>query len=160
MNIFILDNDIKNNVQYYCDEHIVKMILEHAQMLSTTVRLTTDHDIGYKITHKNHPCAIWARESLDNWIWLRELTKEMNEELKYRRGYDKNHKSWQVIETLPEPSIDSIGLTPFRQCMPDEYKCDDAIQAYRNYYLGEKVEFATWKWKRSKPEWVDIGETK
>ena len=26
--------------------------------------------------------------------------------------------------------------------MPDEYKCDDYIQAYRNYYINEKKSFA------------------
>jgi hypothetical protein len=153
MNIFILDEDISTNVKYYCDEHLVKMILEHAQMLSTACRLN-GIDEGYKMTHKNHPCTKWVRESLDNWLYLKELTRAMNEELKYRRGYEKNHKSWGVIEKLPVPDLPRIGRTPFAQCMPDEYKHEDVAQAYRTFYLKEKVEFATWKWKRQKPEWV------
>ena len=44
---------------------------------------------------------------------------------------------------------------PFKQppqCMPDEYKCDDSIIAYQNFYMGEKAHFCTWK-KRDIPRW-------
>ena len=36
-------------------------------------------------------------------------------------------------------------LTPFAQAMPDEYKNNDPIQAYRDYYNGEKSYFAKCK---------------
>ena len=63
MNIFILDKNIKKCASYHCDKHVAKMILESAQMLSTAVRLAGD-DIGYKVTHQNHPCMVWTRNSL------------------------------------------------------------------------------------------------
>ncbi len=40
------------------------------------------------------------------------------------------------------------------QCMPDQYKCDDSVQAYRNYYMGEKAGFAKWK-GREVPTWFN-----
>jgi hypothetical protein len=72
MNIFILDEIPEKCARYHCDAHVIKMILESAQMLSTTVRLS-GIDRGYKITHQNHPCTLWTGESLSNWQWLREL---------------------------------------------------------------------------------------
>ena len=83
MNIFVLDNDINICAKYHCDKHVIKMILESAQMLSSVVRLN-GHDIGYKLTHQNHPCTIWARKSLSNYLWLFQLTDSLNSEYRYR----------------------------------------------------------------------------
>jgi hypothetical protein len=35
--------------------------------------------------------------------------------------------------------------------MPEQYKCDDPVKSYRDYYIGEKSRFA--KWKTSQPHW-------
>ena len=63
MNIFILDNDSQKCVEYHCDKHVVKMILEYCQLLSTACHV---HGIAvdgiYKKTHDNHPCAKWLIE--------------------------------------------------------------------------------------------------
>ena len=34
------------------------------------------------------------------------------------------------------------GLTKMPQCMPDEYKDECSVQAYWNYYIGEKHKVA------------------
>ena len=81
MNIFVLDTDLEKCAEYHCDKHVVKMILEYAQMLSSVVRLQ-GHDVGYKLTHKNHPCTIWARESLSKYNRLKRLTRLLNYEKK------------------------------------------------------------------------------
>jgi hypothetical protein len=154
MNIFVLDNDVKKCAQYHCDKHVVKMIIEYAQMLSTAVRLTTDLDIGYKLTHKNHPCTVWARKSLSNWKWLRELSKEVNDEYRYRYDKEVNHKSFDVIQTLPEPNIPDLGLTAFPLAMPEYCMLGDVPNSYRNYYMKEKSNFVSWK-KREIPEWYN-----
>lgn len=151
MNIFYLDRDHATNASYYVDRHIVKMITEHAQLLSTAVR-EFGIDAGYKTTHKNHPSAIWARESLDNWCWLRDLTEAMNAEYRFRYGRDYNHKSYDKIMELPVPPIPSIGITKFRLAMPDDVKVEDPIESYRNYYVKYKSHIAQWK-KRQTPEW-------
>ena len=97
MNIFILDKDVKKCAQYHCDKHVVKMILETAQLLCG-VHHVTAHDtahVPYKLSHKNHPCAIWARESFSNYVYLCELGLELCKE--YTHRYGKRHKSLDVI---------------------------------------------------------------
>ena len=150
MNIFILDQDPKIAATMLCDKHVVKMILETAQMLCTI-----SHGLGnaapYRATHKNHPCTLWAAKSKENWDWLLEHGIEMSEE--YTRRYGRVHKSLAVIQwcaNIPNPPAAS-ALTPFAQAMPIQYKDDCAVTAYRNYYAGEKSGFA--KWKTSPPSW-------
>ena len=154
MNIFILDKEVEKCAEYHCDKHVIKMILESAQMLSAVVRLN-GHDIGYKLTHKNHPCTIWARESLSNYNWLVRLTRLLNYEYRYRYEKDVNHKSYDLVKTLPIPDLPDIGLTPFAQAMPDQYKNKNAVKAYRDYYINEKSSFLTWT-KRKKPTCMNI----
>ena len=108
MNIFVLDYDIKKCARYHCDKHVVKMILESAQMLSATVRLNGVNQ-GYAITHKNHPCSKWARESISNWKWLRKLASELNREYKFRFERKNNHKSYDLIQELTIPKIKDKG---------------------------------------------------
>jgi len=155
MNIFVLDNDLQKCAEYHCDKHTVKMILEYAQILSTNVRIVNDCEAGYKITHRNHPCTIWARQSLSNWLWLKKLSFHLNEEYKYRYGHVRNHKSYDVIESLPTPNIPDVGLTPFAQAMPDYCKSDNAVDAYRKYYVLEKKNIVNWK-KRNVPSWYKL----
>jgi hypothetical protein len=74
----------------------------------------------------------------------------------YTRRYGKVHKSIYAIEWCGKNyhrlNLPKIGLTPFAQAMPEEYKNDCAIKAYRAYYNGEKAYFATWKTRKT-PEW-------
>ena len=152
MNIFVLDqNDLTKCAQYHNDKHVVKMILEYAQQLSTAIRLS-GKSVGYKATHKNHPCNIWVRESLSNWNWLYNLTQELHKEWQYRFDHDHNHKSWDVVQSLPYPNIPDIGLTDFAQAMPDDYKSVNAQIAYRRYYKNDKQHLAVWT-GRPVPKW-------
>lgn len=152
MNIFVLDKDPKICAQYHTDKHVVKMILESVQMLSTALRLS-GLSKGYKATHINHPCTKWVRESLSNWLWLKELTIYLHEEWQYRYNHSKKHKSIEVLEQLPNPFIHDKGLTEQAQAMPEVYKDCCVVQAYRNYYKEEKKHLFTWT-KRPIPEWI------
>lgn len=156
MNIFVLDTDVNRAARYHNDKHVVKMILEYAQMLSTAVR-KSGIDAGYKPTHVNHPCTVWARQSLSNWRWLRDLAAAVNAEYRYRYDKDCNHKSYDMIQTLPEPLIDDVGILPFPQAMPQGYKRSCAVKAYRGYYMGEKRHIASWK-KRNAPKWFNTND--
>jgi hypothetical protein len=156
MNIFVLDEDPEKCARYHCDKHVVKMILESAQMLSTTLRLRGINQ-GYKITHQNHPCTLWAGESLSNWNWLRELSGALNHEYRFRYDKNLNHKSYDLIHSLPVPKIRDQGLTPFAQAMPERFKHDNPVIAYRKYYLEEKSAFLNWT-RREKPYWVRESE--
>lgn len=151
MNIFYLDSDHETSARYHVDRHVVKMVTEYAQLLSSAVRLS-GIDAGYKVTHKNHPSAIWTRESLDNWLWLRDLTEMLNYEYMYRYDKAENHGAYDVVRSLPLPNIESKGITSFRLAMPDDVKVEDPIQSYRNYYIKYKQHIATWK-NRDMPDW-------
>ena len=155
MNIFFLDWDVEKNAQYHCDKHVVKMVLETAQLLCGVHHMTV-HDtahVPYKLSHKNHPCSIWARDSMSNYLYLCEIGLALCEEYTYR--YGKRHKSQEVIEwcLMNKPQIQDIGFTTPPKAMPDEYKTEDVIESYRKYYLGAKKTFLTWK-ERKVPEWV------
>lgn len=154
MNIFYLDNDIKLNAMYHCDRHVVKMITEQAQLLCSAYYYTNSipHNI-YKLTHSKHPCSVWARESLSNWKWLKEMTLELYNEYIYR--YGKKHKAGELVKTLIEPQLQDIGITKRPQAMPDEYKHEDPVVAYRNYYLGQKHHLFQYK-NRKLPPWINI----
>jgi len=147
MNIFFLDYDIKQCAKDHCDKHCVKMILETAQLLCSAHHMTdqvTDQ-VPYKLAHKNHPCSLWVRESLSNYLYLCELGLELCHE--YTLRYGKRHKSQDVIEwcVVNKVNINDKGFTCPPKAMPDEYKVDDVVQSYRNYYVGEKIKFAKWK---------------
>lgn len=153
MNIFVLDKDPVEAAKMHCNKHVIKMILETAQMLSAVL-----HKCGqpapYKLTHKNHPCTLWAGKSLSNWLWLRELGRELHKEYQFRYGEHKTHKSFLAIEEMPVPCLPDIGLTIFPQAMPDEFKDKDVVTAYRNYYIGAKSHMLDYG-KRDKPEWLN-----
>lgn len=161
MNIFFLDNDPKLAAIYACDKHCVKMILESAQMLSTShslypkniIPLESDFSI-YKPSFKNHPCTLWVCKSKSNYQWLAEYAYELCKEYTYR--YEKTHKSESLIKWFNEniPEIDDLGFTFPALAMPEEYHTDDHVKSYRLYYvLNKKVNIqCTWK-KRNPPEW-------
>lgn len=144
MNIFILSRDPILAAQYQCDKHVVKMCLETAQILSTI------NGGPYKPTHPHHPCTVWARSSQANYEWLWMHGMALCEE--YTHLYGKRHKSQDVIEQLSIAPVSGGELTEHIQCMPDQYKCADVVEAYRAYYRGDKEGFAKWT-KRKVPDW-------
>mgnify|MGYP000539243712 FL=1 len=154
MNIFFLDYDVKKCAQYHVDKHVVKMILETAQLLCGVHHLTPQvtPQVPYKLSHKNHPCSIWTRESLSNYLYLCELGLELGKE--YTHRYGKRHKSIDVINwcIINKPNIPDIGFTTPAMAMPDEFKVDSVVESYRNYYIGAKISLASWK-NREKPFW-------
>ena len=153
MNIFVLDKNIKKCAQYHCDQHVSKMILESAQILCTSLN-KQGFQTPYKSTHVKHPCVLWVEESYSNFLWLKQLAIELNNEFIYRYDKDKDHASIKVLTEIEVHTFTDKGLTEFAQAMPDKYKFkNDAVRAYRNFYRGEKVRFAKWT-KRSAPKWI------
>ncbi len=156
MNIFFLDKDIQRCARYHCDQHVIKMILESTQILSTVLHLNKIK-APYKPSHEKHPCVLWAAKSLQNWIWLRELVFALNDEYKYRYDSLTNHKSFEVAKKLKFPPLPSLGLLEHPQVMPEEYRIPkNPIKAYRNFYILSKSKFATWR-KRKIPNWYNMG---
>ena len=152
MNIFYLNKEPKLCAQYHVDKHVVKMILETAQLLSTT-HWVLGGEGPYKQTHKNHPSAIWARSNKSNYTWLCELGMELCKE--YTHRYGKTHKTQKHIEWLSTniPNIPDGEFTQPTLAMPEQYKSDDHVQAYRLYYIKDKSHLHSWK-KRENPEFI------
>ena len=168
MNLFILSLIQKEIANSMMDKHVSKILLEAVQMLCSAKRVLNPDDSSnerlYKLAHKNHPVTIWCRTSKANFVWTLELIEALHNEWRFRYGHPetKLHKSYIMAQYLKEnmPSDDSFskkGLTPFALAMPDEYKSDDPVQSYRNYYMSEdKQRIATWKKGRGKPDWYII----
>lgn len=153
MNIFVLDTDTVKCAQYHIDKHCVKMILETTQLLNNALIFHNKLYVPvYKETHKNHPASIWARTSRDNYEWLNHLGLELCKEYTYR--YGKTHKCQSILKDLTHGNsfIPSGPMTPFEKCMPDQYKVNDPVESYRNYYRGDKAYIAKWT-RRETPDW-------
>jgi hypothetical protein len=163
LNIFYLDNSPKSAARMQCDRHVVKMILESAQLLSTAHRVLdgdewADSHSLYRSTHKNHPSAVWARESALNYKWLYRHFLALCDEYCYR--YGKIHLSeTKLADALwfTPTSIDhNVQFTCPPQCMPDEFKADNTILAYRQYYALDKApnDWFCYKKNRSAPLFI------
>jgi len=176
LNIFVLDKNPAACAAMHCDKHVVKMILEYAQLLSTAHRLLDgtpirmsgakgkmvtkyvmeDPDMEeqlYRQTHINHPCGIWARECADNYVWLFRLFIECCRQ--YTLRYGKVHATERLIPylgKLPQNIDCDKTMTPFAQAMPDECKHDNPVMAYRKYYKDVKHPIAKWSYT-AEPHW-------
>ena len=173
MNIFYLDHDPVTCAKQHCDKHVVKMILEYAQLLSTAHRvldgvkyyepsrrsgrmvkrfhLDGNRSKLYHATHMHHPSAVWCRETISNYIWLSDLFNALLDEYTYR--YEKVHKCAELKSLLMEaPDNINLGVfTPPTLAMPQENKVSDCnIECYRDYYHTKH--FAKWT-NRPIPEW-------
>ena len=163
MNIFYLDRNPVIAAQMMCDKHVVKMILESAQMLSTAHRVLDGDEYAnktglYKMAHKNHPSTIWVRASSENYRWLWKHMDALMKE--YTHRYGKHHATERLRNILFYPPLNivhGVPLTDPPQCMPEICKGEDTVLAYQNYYIIEKSGFARWT-KRETPAWF-IGET-
>ena len=158
MNIFYFDECPVKSAEAQPDKMLVKMPLETAQMLCTAHRVLDGDEYAdsvglYKEAYKNHPCTVWARQSRGNYEWLYTHFLALGMEYTYR--YGKEHAS---IIKLAKPlmqfpkNIRQGAMTPPAQAMPDEYKNDDPIKAYRDYCTHEK-HYAKWEKGRAKPDW-------
>ena len=162
MNIFFLDECPIKAAQMQCDRHVVKMILESAQLLSTAHReLDGDEhadEVGlYKRTHKNHPSAVWARQSNSHYYWLHEHFLALCDEYSYR--YGKTHLSDTKFRVALYSSPDNCPANEWvdpPQCMPDMYKHGDTVIAYRSYYRLDKSvnDWFCYNKNRCRPWWL------
>ncbi len=167
MNIFVVDENPIDAARMLCDKHVVKMIVETAQILSTVAYMRgVVYKELYAPTHIHHPCVSWAGETYANFFWL--LVHGIGLSLEYTKRYDKTHKTDAVLKKLDgvlieiwpgeDSNFDYEAHTPFVQCMPVQYRGLSAIEAYRRFYKGEKSRFAKWKYT-SPPEWWNNGKS-
>ena len=185
MNIFYLHQDPKVCAEWAVDSHCVKMILEAAQLLSTAHRVLDGQEITLRVpmktdptrirktkiwmlnnvyrdmvlllaTHVNHPCAIWCRESNNNYNWLWCYLYEHCKEYTYR--YGKTHKVessglLNILSTPPNNIPVGYKTQPPSAMDPKYIISEDAVENYRNYYKYGKAHLHKWK-NRQPPEWI------
>lgn len=180
MNIFYVDTDANIAAQSMVDKHVVKMILESAQLLSTAHRILdgevkvvanakgrktkryvladSREDVIYKSTHANHPSAVWARENSANYDWLYDHMMALGRE--YTHRYGRMHLSIQKLETIlsvrPNKIPFSNVMTKMPSCMDDDYilASQDPVANYRNYYNKGKAALHRWT-NRLPPSWIE-----
>ena len=150
MNIFYLDKDPYKAAELQYNKHVVKMILESAQMLCTAHHCYGDKDqvenVPYKQAHLNHPSTVWTRRSRSTYMWLYNHMIALGDE--YTKRYGKTHLSIiKCKDFLAKPPVHIQGddfIQP-PQAMPDEYKDECSVKAYWKYYIGEKGNIANLK---------------
>lgn len=145
MNLFYLDRDPTEAARLQCDKHVVKMILETAQMLSTAHNELDGIQVAYKSTHKNHPSTVWVRSSAAAYEWAFNHMMALGSE--YAKRYGKTHKT--IREHAKRLGMLPIALERCRkpfdvppQCMYDECRRDDTVLAYQLYYNAKADEWA------------------
>lgn len=183
MNIFYLDRDPKIASEFHCNKHVVKMILESAQMLCTAhwlsmpaykqgtaagerpkavierIRIAAPHGSlpPWGVTHVNHPSAVWTRSALGHYVWHSRLGLELCAE--YTKRYLRRHKSEDVHLWLSQnlPNVPDLGFADPPPCMPDDAKVPgDSVASYRNYYIRYKHRMAVWEPRAATPFWYKL----
>ena len=179
MNIFYVDSDPEVAARNMVDKHVVKMILETAQLLSTAHRVIDGEEyvgqsqsgrkakrwrlsgnvdaIMYAATHINHPSAVWVRENSANYAWLYDHLLALGRE--YTHRYGRTHltidKLKDILEDAPENIEQSNVMTKMPSCMDKQYIVSlDPITNYRNYYNYGKTDLLRWS-NRPPPQWID-----
>ena len=157
MNIFYVDPDPVSAAKQLCDQHVLKMQIESAQMLSTA-HWENGGTAPYKRAHVNHPSTKWTRESIQHYRWLVKHGLAICEE--FTRRYGNDHRTRLILEWLEvnEPKLEDKGFSPPPQCMPEEYKNGDTVIAYKAFYAKDKVKNKGLNWKKlgNEPDWVKL----
>lgn len=145
MNIFYLHESPDIAASFHYNKHVVKMILEAAQLLCTAHHVIGEEQgydtsyVPYKKTHVNHPSAIWTRGSYYQYQWVYEYMMALGRiyERRYKRTHLTIEKCRVLLYTHPQ-GIKMSGFTPPPQCMPEEYRRPSAVAGYWNYYINAK----------------------
>lgn len=172
MQIFFIDYDPKKIAQQQCDKHCVKMPTEIMQIISTVWQISSPIQAAdyfargwlYKpVRNYTHPAIRWVGQSLENYVWAVHFLAEMCLEFEFR--YKHHHFCINFLPflcekmTLPHlPNIPFVKMSEDFQAIPEEYKREDPVVAYRMFYIVEKSRFAVWrKAGREAPEWYTEG---
>tara|TARA_R100001443_G_scaffold109658_2_gene121101 strand:- start:1470 stop:1979 length:510 start_codon:yes stop_codon:yes gene_type:complete len=163
MNIFVLDENPVKSAQAMDCVRVPKMVTESAQMMASALRRwgATDEQMPltksgspYKGGYHHHPCTIFAGDTRANFKWLAHHAEALLDEYHHRFG--KVHACHNPIYQMSSMSkmIPEGELMPFAQAMPDEYKDDDAVKAYRAYYHSKMYSAGGVHYRHtSPPDW-------
>lgn len=170
MNIFFLSMNPMLAAMMMCDKHIIKMILESAQILSMAYSaiLKNQEDAEKKLVYKttkrylNHPATIWAQKSSENFQWLLAHACALLNEHKIRYNPKQVHKSRAIIYFIIDEFEKIADLFPQQSftkpplMMPEECRISsNTVKSYRYFYRHDKSDFAKWQKIRKQPSWWD-----
>lgn len=163
MNIFFLDTDIKKCAEYHSDRHVIKMRVELAQLACSAhyfFPVCDIKEIPYKLTHKNHPSAIWVRESIQNYLYVVNLGLQLCNEMRIRFN-TKDQKTENVliwcIFNIPllrdiQITVPKLGFDTSLSKKANN-TISDAVENYRYYYYNNKKHLHKWT-KTNIPTWI------
>ncbi len=185
MNIFAVNENPEVAARELCNQHVVKMPTESAQILCDglyvlngimTKRIFSQAPVEkirgifkdfprathYSASNPGNPLVWWAIAGKENWEWLLRHGIELGHE-KCRR-YGGDHKALLVLDWLRKkgtPSEIKDGKTPFiltmQQSIVDRFG-ENSTEAYRQFYCYYK-HFATWP-DGKQPSWFSIKNPK
>ena len=184
MNVFVIDNCPECAAKGQCDKHVPKMLVESAQMLSTTHRMLDGtmekrpsksgkmmvkyykldderEDVLYKAVHFNHPCTVWTRQTLGNYNWHYRHFVSLCNEFTFRFGkIHLTETKLKDILAIPPKNITKWGLTTFPLAMKANPECmfpEDPVKSYRLFYQTKQSRFKmAWERGRAKPKWFKV----
>ena len=160
MNVFYIHEDPKEAARLHIwHKHVVKMILEYAQLLSTAHRLLDgiesegvtktgrkkkvytlngNQNNVYNATHINHPSAVWVRANKAHYCWVYECMMELGNIYKEKSKSGNEHLTITKMKDLlanPPLNIPDLPFEEPPQAMDDKFKVEgDSLAAYKKYY--------------------------
>ena len=153
MNVFASNRSPDLSARYLADRHVVKMVVESAQILSTAMTITGRAIPGiYRVTHIHHPCVQAAKDP-EYFLWVVQHGLALSDE--YTVRFHKTHASAEVLLRIAETvEIDRCANPQYWPlAMPDEFKCADPHQSYIEYLRNK---YKTWKDLGAAPKWKRI----
>lgn len=152
MNIFYLHPDPATCARYHGNKHVVKMISEYTQILSTAHHVSgssIDKSRICKPTHANHPSNLWVRDRKANYSWLHSLLVALCSEYTHRYGKQHLYERDGRIQLLSKPprGLPEGPQTKIRLAVPDRYRDLPPLQAYRAFYANEKYDKGVLVWR-------------
>ena len=170
MNIFYTDENPTAAAQSLPDKHIVKMPVEAVQMLVSACHrhgfqpgVITKAGTLHKGGYQNHPCTVWAGDTIANFSWTLAWGIALCAE--YKARYGKTHFAQGQLFKLME-AVDQLKLMAQRAegtrtspalAMPDECKTNDPVESYRNCIrakVSEKPQSFVWNKGTPAPAWL------
>ena len=170
MNIFYTDHNPCVAAQSLPDKHIVKMPVEAVQMLVSACRrygyqpgVITKAGELHKGGYHNHPCTVWAGDTIANFRWTLVWGIALCAE--YQARYGKTHFAQGQLFKLTEAvghlklmaQLTEGELTTPALAMPDECKTSDPVESYRNCIrakVASKPDSFVWRKGTPQPAWL------
>ena len=190
MNIFVLHPNPRKAARWHCDTHVVKMLLELCQLLYTAhwalgyPETTATYSVqelsrtqqklqpppslalapnkAYRPVHIHHPCSVWTRRTLGNYLWLCSLAMELAREFRYRFGHEHScevHAIW--LTANPPPNIRKWPRSHWPIAMDELYRIrpTNPVACYRHFYKVSKGSRGLLKYtRRHRPHWLDVNK--